>query len=89
MLYLNSEISGLLRPLLCLKSDSNLLSIAYAIINGEFKRNKECSALNFAPSIDSIDRYWSESTKNLSEKDFNNMIKQALRILYGVEKNNG
>lgn len=89
MLYLNSEIHGVQRPLLCLKSDSNLLSIAYAIINGEFKRNKECSALNFPPSMDFIDRYWCESTKNLSKKDFNNMIKQALRILYGIEDNNG
>ena len=92
MLYLNSEISGLLRPLLCLKSDSNLLSIAYAIIYGEFQRNKECSDSNFAPSIDYIDKYWCKSTKNsssenLSEEEFNDMVKQALEILYGV--NNG
>ncbi len=87
MLYLNSEISGLQRPLLCLKSDSNLLSIAYAIVNGEFKRNKGCSVLNFTPSIDSIDKYWNESNKNLSEKNFHNMIKQSLKILYRV--NNG
>ena len=87
MLYLNSEISGLQRPLLCLKSDSNLLSIAYAIINGEFKRNKKCSVSNFAPAMDYIDKYWCKSTKNLSEEEFNDMVKQALEILYGV--NNG
>ena len=87
MLYLNSEISGLQRPLLCLKSDSNLLSIAYVIVNGEFKRNKECSVTNFIPAMDSVDKYWCKSTKNLSEEEFNDMIKQALEILYGV--NNG
>ena len=72
------------RPIISLKEDPYPLGIIYDIISGEFKRIKSIPYTNFELALAFIKDKDLDITTQISEKELNDLIQEALKILYGI-----
>lgn len=84
MLTIRSDIfNPTERPIICIKSDLFFPGIISDILFGEFRRNKAISSENYTKAL----KYISECRRIhifMSEKNLNQIIQEALKILYAV-----
>lgn len=86
MLTITSDSSGLTeRPIISIKDDLIPSSIILDILYGEFKRNKSISSENYTKAF----KFVYECHRIhifMSEKNLNQIIQEALRILYNIKE---
>ena len=72
------------RPIISIKDDYIPSGIVSDIIYGEFRRNKAIKYQAFLDTLNFI-RNCRELHYNMSEKELNNIINRALKILYNIK----
>ncbi len=71
-------------PIIMFKKIDSPSVIISNIVNGEFKRNKEISAENYIKTMTFIQtKPYISPESFIEEKELNNIINEALGILYG------
>lgn len=86
MLTITSDsIGGTERPIISIKDDLLPSGIVLDVLYGEFKRNKEISCTNYNLALNFVSKY-KKIYSYMPETDINNLIQEALKILYNIKE---